>query len=56
MKKKLIDVSSPRGYQKPMINVIDLLLNGSAVMASPYTVDEEGTGNDYTPGGGIDLY
>ena len=54
MKKKLIDLSFGE-YQKPMINVIDVLLNGSAVMTS-YTVGGEGDGGDYNPGGGIDIY
>ena len=56
MKKKIINHSSSGEYQKPMIDVIDVLLNGSAVMAMSYTVDGEGTGNDYNPGGGIDIY
>jgi len=55
MKKKLIDLSSSGEYQKPMINVIDVLSNDSAVMAMSYTVDQYGDGNDYTPGGGYDL-
>jgi len=56
MKKKLMDSSSSREYQKPMINVIDVLLNGSTIMSMSHTVDTEGDGADYTPGGGIDLH
>ena len=51
MKKKLIDLSLSGEYQTPMINVIDVLLNGSAVMTS-YTVGFDGTENPYTPGTG----
>ena len=53
MKKKLIDLSLSGEYQTPMINVIDVLLNGSAVMTS-YTVGVDGNGNPYTPGTGWD--
>ena len=56
MKKKTIDLSPLREYQKPMINVIDVLSNDSAVMAMSYTVIENGDGTDYTPGGGGDLH
>ena len=53
MKKKLIELSLSGEYQKPMINVIDVLLSDSVVMASPpHTVDYNGTGTPYTPGGG----
>ena len=55
MKKRLIALSSSGEYQTPMINVIDVLLNGSAIMAMSYTVDGEGTGGDWNPGGGMDL-
>ena len=55
MKKKLIDLFSSGEYQKPMINVIDVLLNGSTIMTTSNTVGGEGDGNDYNPGGGIDL-
>ena len=56
-KKELIDLFSSGEYQRPIINIIDVLLNGSTIMTISNTVDGEGNGNgnDYNPGGGIDL-
>ena len=59
MKEKLIDLFSLEEYQKPMINVIEVLLSGSAVMTTScydQRDDVEGSGSGYDAKGGFDLY